>query len=69
MVSWPPVTWEELIMSEKLFCFVPICPKCGKLISDKRYARHLTRCGTIHKHSPRPLLEHGASADVYWGRH
>ncbi|MGD0319899.1 MAG: hypothetical protein ABSB56_09430 [Nitrososphaerales archaeon] len=47
---------------------MPICQKCGKLISDKKYARHLKRCGTTHKHLQRPLVEHGASADVYWGR-
>ena len=31
---------------------VPVCPKCGKLISDKRYERHLRRCGVQHKHAP-----------------
>jgi ribosomal protein S27AE len=34
---------------------VPTCPKCGKLISDKKYKRHLGRCGKTHKHPPRPL--------------
>jgi uncharacterized C2H2 Zn-finger protein len=34
---------------------MPICPKCGKLISDKKYSRHLKRCGTQHKHSAKPL--------------
>jgi hypothetical protein len=28
---------------------VPICPKCGKLISAQRYSRHLKRCGVSHK--------------------
>jgi len=28
---------------------VPICPKCGKLISGQRYSRHLKRCGVSHK--------------------
>ena len=34
---------------------MPRCPKCGKLISDKKYARHLRRCGTHHKSPPRPV--------------
>jgi uncharacterized C2H2 Zn-finger protein len=34
---------------------MPVCPKCGKLISDKKYARHLRRCGTSHKHVTRPI--------------
>lgn len=34
---------------------MPICPKCGKLISPKKYKRHLERCGKSHKHGPRPL--------------
>jgi len=28
---------------------LPICPKCGKLISEQRYSRHLKRCGVSHK--------------------
>jgi hypothetical protein len=28
---------------------LPICPKCGKLISGQRYSRHLKRCGVSHK--------------------
>jgi len=34
---------------------MPTCPKCGKLISDKKYGRHLRRCGTRHKHPSKPL--------------
>lgn len=34
---------------------MPVCPKCGKLISEKKYERHLRRCGTTHKHGPVPL--------------
>jgi uncharacterized C2H2 Zn-finger protein len=34
---------------------LPICPKCGKLISDKKYKRHLARCGGRHKFPPQPL--------------
>jgi DNA-directed RNA polymerase subunit N (RpoN/RPB10) len=34
---------------------MPVCHKCGKLISDKKYARHLKRCGTKHKHAPRAI--------------
>ena len=47
---------------------MPVCPKCGKLISPQKWERHLRRCGIKRKHSTRPLIEHGASADVYWGR-
>lgn len=28
---------------------VPVCPKCGKLISDKKIRRHVERCGSSHK--------------------
>jgi len=34
---------------------VPKCPKCGKLISPKKYKRHLERCGKTHRHETRPL--------------
>lgn len=34
---------------------MPICPKCGKLISPKKYQRHLKRCGTQHKRGPSSL--------------
>ena len=34
---------------------VPTCPKCGKLISAKKWKRHLERCGVSHKHGARPL--------------
>jgi hypothetical protein len=34
---------------------MPVCPKCGKLISPKKYKRHLERCGTTHKHAAQPL--------------
>ena len=33
-----------------LFNFMPNCPKCGKLISAKKFKRHLERCGESHKH-------------------
>lgn len=32
-----------------------MCPKCGKLISAKKYRRHIERCGQTHKHSPSPV--------------
>jgi hypothetical protein len=38
---------------------MPICPKCGKLISDKKFKRHLGRCGETHKHASRPLSTSG----------
>lgn len=34
---------------------MPICPKCRKLISNKKYERHLKRCGVEHRHGPKPL--------------
>jgi uncharacterized C2H2 Zn-finger protein len=34
---------------------VPVCPKCGKVISPKKYRRHLARCGSHHKQAARPL--------------
>gem|GEM_PF-1108999 len=34
---------------------VPTCPKCGKLISPKKYKRHIERCGKTHKHQTRSL--------------
>jgi len=34
---------------------MPICPKCGKLISEKKYARHLKRCGSQHRHRTKAL--------------
>lgn len=34
---------------------MPVCPKCGKLISPKKYKRHLERCGATHKHVARGL--------------
>jgi hypothetical protein len=34
---------------------VPTCPKCGKLISPKKYKRHIERCGKTHKHAARNL--------------
>lgn len=34
---------------------MPICPKCGKEISEQKYARHLKRCGVRHKHGPAEL--------------
>ncbi len=34
---------------------MPLCQKCGKLISAKKYKRHLARCGTRHKQPSRPI--------------
>ncbi len=34
---------------------MPVCPKCGKLISAKKFKRHLERCGSTHKHHTAPL--------------
>ena len=36
---------------------MPVCPKCGKLISPKKYVRHLKRCGTQHKRKSSPLKQ------------
>ena len=36
---------------------MPTCPKCGKLISDKKYRRHIARCGQHHKF-PAKTLDH-----------
>jgi uncharacterized C2H2 Zn-finger protein len=36
---------------------VPVCPKCGKMISSQRYSRHLGRCGTSHKKRSK-VLDH-----------
>ena len=38
---------------------MPTCPKCGKLISPKKYKRHLERCGKTHKHAARALDKGG----------
>ena len=42
---------------------MPTCPKCGKLISPKKYKRHLERCGKTHKRGPAPL--HTSGDDYY----
>jgi hypothetical protein len=34
---------------------MPVCPKYGRLISAKKYERHLKRCGTQHKHKSNTL--------------
>lgn len=34
---------------------MPVCPKCGKLISPKKYKRHIERCGQTHKHKAAPI--------------
>ena len=34
---------------------MPICPKCGKLISAKKFARHVNRCGEHHKKPVQPI--------------
>jgi len=31
---------------------MPVCPKCGKLISDKKLERHIRRHGIHHKKEP-----------------
>ncbi|MDG6928760.1 MAG: hypothetical protein JRN39_05090 [Nitrososphaerota archaeon] len=46
---------------------MPLCPKCGKEISEKKWLRHQKRCGVKHKSGARPLVEHGATPDFYWG--
>jgi len=38
---------------------MPTCPMCGKLISPKKYKRHLERCGKTHKHKTGPLPSSG----------
>jgi hypothetical protein len=43
---------------------LPVCPKCGKLISERHYARHLRRCGTTHRHEPQSLYVPSATAQV-----
>ena len=43
---------------------MPICPKCGKLISEGHYERHLRRCGTTHGHEPQSLHVPSATAQV-----
>jgi hypothetical protein len=43
---------------------LPTCPKCGKLISEKHYERHLGRCGTIHRQGPQSLYVPSATAQV-----
>jgi len=48
---------------------MPICPKCGKLISDKKWSRHSKRCGLKKKKGVAPLNEHSATPDFYWGRY
>jgi hypothetical protein len=45
---------------------VPLCPKCHKNISAKRFQRHLRRCGTSHKHYPGELYV--PSATPAWER-
>ncbi|MDG6985428.1 MAG: hypothetical protein JRM73_01610 [Nitrososphaerota archaeon] len=44
---------------------MPVCPKCGKLISSKKYKRHIERCGETHKHAAGPLP---ASGDNFFSR-
>ena len=36
---------------------MPVCPKCGKLISAKKFTRHKLRCGTSHKREARPFKQ------------
>jgi len=62
---------EDLERLNRCSCFVyymPVCPKCGKIISDKKWVRHQKkRCGVKHRKEVRPLVEHGAVPDYYWG--
>ena len=67
--SGAPGRTARRIWSNLTALTMPVCPKCGKLISAKKYERHLKRCGTQHKRVRTPLVEHGASADVYWHRY
>jgi len=47
---------------------VPICPKCHKLISSSKYARHLSRCGVRHKQKKaEPVAVHGYS-DIFFNK-
>ena len=50
---------ESVIMEAQRSPGVPTCPKCGKLISPKKYKRHIDRCGKSHKHGTRPLRTSG----------
>jgi hypothetical protein len=43
---------------------LPICPKCQKLISERHYERHLSRCGIIHRQGPQSLYVPSATAQV-----
>jgi len=43
------------ICQQKTIGSMPLCPKCGKLISAKKYKRHLGRCGSSHKQPTKPL--------------
>ena len=43
---------------------MPICPKCQKLISERHYERHLTRCGTTHANEPQSLRVPSATAQI-----
>ena len=43
------------IYSTRTYPCVPTCPKCGKLISPKKYKRHIERCGKSHSHQTRAL--------------
>jgi hypothetical protein len=36
---------------------LPVCPKCGKFISESHYERHLKRCGVDR---PEPEAEGGS---------
>ncbi|MDG6901666.1 MAG: hypothetical protein JRM80_06860 [Nitrososphaerota archaeon] len=50
-----PVFTKAVYIPSSYNQMMPICPKCRKLISDKKYARHLRRCGATHKRSAKPL--------------
>jgi hypothetical protein len=43
---------------------LPVCPKCGALISEGHYERHLRRCGTTHKQEPQSLYVPSATAQI-----
>ncbi|MDG6934760.1 MAG: hypothetical protein JRN68_08680 [Nitrososphaerota archaeon] len=46
---------------------MPICPKCHKEISDRKFERHLRRCGESHKQEAAPLSAPSATPSFYWG--
>jgi hypothetical protein len=48
---------------------MPICPKCHKEISDRKFERHIRRCGESHKREAAPLSAPSATPSFYWGQY